>query len=77
MQADLAVRLPASTQWELMAQTGQALEPVHQTLMSLAAQGHLIHNDDTPMRVQSLAKAAAPAAQGKERTGVFTTVLLR
>jgi transposase len=76
MQADLGVRLPASTQWELMAQTGQALEPVHQTLMSLAAQGHLIHNDDTPMRVQSLAEEAAPAAQGKERTGVFTTGLI-
>jgi hypothetical protein len=28
------------------------------------------------MRVQSLAKAAAPAAQGKERTGVFTTGLI-
>jgi transposase len=76
MQADLGVRLPASTQWELMAQTGQALEPVHETLMSLAAQGHLIHNDDTTMRVQSLAKEAVPAPPDPERTGVFTTGLV-
>jgi transposase len=76
MQADLGVRLPASTQWEVMAQTGQALEPVHEALITLAAQGKLIHNDDTAMRVQSLAKEAGPAAPGQERTGVFTTSLI-
>jgi transposase len=76
MQADLGVRLPASTQWELLAQTGQALEPVHEALLTLAAQGQLIHNDDTTMRVQSLAKEAGPKAEGPERTGVFTTSLI-
>jgi len=76
MQADLGVRLPASTQWELMAQTGQALEPVHEALLTLAAQGQLIHNDDTTMRVQSLAKENSPKAEGPERTGVFTTSLI-
>ena len=76
MQADLGVRLPASTQWELMAQAGQALEPVQEALITLAAQGKLIHNDDTPMRVQSLAKEANPTAQGPKRTGVFTTNLI-
>ena len=58
MQVDLGVRLPASTQWELMAQAGQALEPVHEALITLAAQGKVIHNDDTTMRVQSLTKEA-------------------
>ena len=76
MQADLGVRLPASTQWELMAQAGQALEPVHETLITLAAQGRVIHNDDTTMRVQSLAKEAGPADKGSERTGIFTTGLI-
>jgi transposase len=76
MQTDLGVRLPASTQWELMAQTGRALEPVQEALSTLAAQGRLIHNDDTTMRVQSLAKEAAGPAEEKERTGVFTTSLI-
>ena len=74
MQTDLGVRLPASTQWELMAKAGQALEPVQEALITLAAQGQLIHNDDTTMRVQSLAREAA--AEPPERTGIFTTSLL-
>jgi transposase len=76
MQADLGVRLPASTQWELMAKTGTALEPVQEALLTLAAQGHLIHNDDTTMRVQGRAKEAQAAAETAERTGIFTTNLL-
>lgn len=76
MQVDLGVRLPASTQWELMAQAGQALEPVHEALTTIAAQGKLIHNDDTTMRVQSLAKEAGRTAEGPERTGIFTTGLV-
>jgi transposase len=76
IQADLGVRLPSATQWELMAKAGPALQPVQQALITLAAQGHLIHNDDTPMRVQSLAKESAAATEGKERTGIFTTNLL-
>ncbi len=76
MQTDLGVRLPASTQWELMAKAGPALEPVQEALITLAAQGHLIHNDDTTMRVQSLAKESGTSREGKERTGIFTTSLL-
>ena len=76
MQSDLGVRLAASTQWELMAKTAPALEPVQEALITLAAQGQLIHNDDTTMRVQSLAKETATATEGKERTGIFTTSLL-
>ena len=76
MQADFGVRLAASTQWELMAQTGKALEPAHEALITLAAQGQLIHNDDTTMRVQSLAKETGPEAEGQERTGIFTTGLV-
>ncbi len=79
MQSDLGVRLPASTQWELMAKAGPALEPVQEALFTLAAQGHLIHNDDTTMRVQSLAHPAlrdGTTTEGKERTGIFTTSLL-
>jgi hypothetical protein len=89
MQADQGVPLPASTQWELMEAAGRPAQPVLGALITLAAQGTLIHTDDTTMRVQNLAKEVATASQGspglpgpdagpeaKERTGVFTTGLL-
>ena len=76
MQIDLGVRLPASTQWELMAKAGPALEPVQEALITLAAQGQLIHNDDTTMRVQGLSREIEAAAEPPERTGIFTTGLL-
>ena len=78
MQTEQGVRLPASTQWELMAQSATSMEPVLEALFTLAAQGTLIHNDDTKMRVQSLAKQtqAQPTAEDPERTGIFTTGLI-
>ena len=72
MQKDFGVPLPQSTQWELMEQSARDLEPVHRELITVAAAGELLHNDDTTMRVQSLKKEKA----GSERTGIFTTSLL-
>ena len=76
IQTDQGVRLPAATQWELMAKAGEALAPVHEALVTLAAQGQLIHNDDPTLRVQSLAPKADAASETSERTGIFTTGLL-
>ncbi len=72
MQQDFGAPLPQSTQWELMEESARALEPVHRELVSAAAGGELLHNDDTTMRVQSLKKAKA----GTERTGIFTTSII-
>lgn len=72
MQKDFGVPLPQSTQWELMQESAQDLEPIRQTFIEAAAAGELLHNDDTPMRVQSLKKEKA----GSERTGIFTTSIV-
>jgi transposase len=69
MQKDFGVPLPAATQWELIQETVRPLQPVFDELVSVAAQGELLHNDDTTMRVRSLKKER----EGSERTGVFTT----
>jgi len=45
---------------------------VHQELLTVAASGELLHNDDTTMRVQSLKKEKA----GSKRTGIFTTSIV-
>jgi len=72
MQKDFGVPLPQSTQWELMEASARDLAPVREELIRVAAGGELFHNDDTPMRVQSLKKEKA----GSERTGIFTTSIL-
>ena len=72
MQKDFGVPLPQSTQWELMEKSTGDLTPVQEELIRVAAGAELLHNDDTPMRVQSLKKEKA----GSERTGIFTTSIL-
>jgi hypothetical protein len=50
-----------------------APEVVYEALIQVAAQGELLHNDDTPMRVQSLRREIAASQDPDQRTGIFTT----
>jgi transposase len=60
--------LPTTTQWDLMAAAAQLLQPVLQELIRQAAQGRVLHNDDTSMRILYLAREP-----GDKRTGIFTS----
>jgi hypothetical protein len=84
LQANVQIPLPASTQWEMVAETAAVLQPAFDELIRQAAQGEVLHNDDTTMTVLSLAPAARaraehpdadpdPEAVPRARTGVFTT----
>lgn len=77
LQQALGVPLPASTQWELVRDAADALEPALTELVRQAAQGHVVYNDDTPMRILDfLAEKKARAERGEkplERTGTFTS----
>jgi hypothetical protein len=64
----LGIPLPASTQWEIVEDAAEVLQPVRDELIRQAAQGEVLHNDDTSMRVLHLAREP-----GEERTGVFTS----
>jgi transposase len=68
LQANLGIPLPAATQWELMEETAEPLQPAFDQLVRQAAQGEVMHNDDTGMRILRLAREPSD-----ERTGVFTT----
>ena len=81
-QAMLGVPMPDSTQWDQIERVGDCCYVVFEYLETLAAQGELIHQDDTTVRILTLMKEnqqirAEAAAQGlsrpKERTGMFTT----
>lgn len=77
LQRNLGIPLPASTQWELVASHAALLEPAHQELIRQAAQGEVLYNDDTTMKILALAAehsrdTADPEDTG-ERTGMFTS----
>ena len=84
-QAMLGVPMPDATQWDQIEKVGDCCYVVFEYLETIAAQGELIYQDDTTVRILSLLKAnqqirADALAQGlsrpKERTGMFTTALV-
>jgi transposase len=68
LQGHLGQPLPASTQWDILNASAITLAPVLDALIECAAQGHLIHNDDTTMKVLEFLKETEA-----DRKGVFTT----
>ncbi len=68
LQDSLGIPLPAATLWEIVEEAAQPLKPVLEELIRQGAQGDVLHNDDTKMRVLQLAREPSD-----ERTGVFTS----
>lgn len=77
LQSGMGIPLPAATQWDLVQAAAQKLAPVHEELVREAAQGELLHNDDTTMKILKLTREQRAAALGadanEQRTGVFTS----
>lgn len=68
LERQLGIPLPAATQWEIVEEAAELLKPARDELIRQAAQGEVLHNDDTGMRVLMLKRP-----EGDERTGVFTS----
>jgi transposase len=68
LEGQLGIPLPAATQWEIVEEAAELLKPVRDELIRQAAQGDVVHNDDTSMRVLRMAREPSD-----ERTGVFTS----
>jgi hypothetical protein len=45
---------PASTQWDIVAVVGTNLAPAFEELIRQVAQGDLLHNDDTTVKILEL-----------------------
>ena len=82
MQQSFGMPLAASTQWQIAQGSAEELKPVYQQLIQEAAQGHLVHNDDTHMKVLSLGQtitqeqAQPDSPQKPKRTGLFTSGII-
>jgi transposase len=73
LQGNLGIPLPASTQWEIVENLSRTIEPVYGELIRQAAQGEVLHNDDTTMRVLELMRQGSRSSDGSDRKGVFTS----
>ena len=72
LQASLGVPLAASTQWEVVEQVADRIFPVYLEHNYQAAQGHVVYNDDTTMKILELMKENDEQGSS-ERKGIFTT----
>jgi transposase len=68
LEKQLGIPLSAATQWELIDAGAREIRPALNELIRQAAQGGVMHNDDTGMRILKL-----PREPGDKRTGTFTS----
>ena len=80
LEKGFGIPLPPPTQWEVVARAAGLMAPAHEELCRQAAQGKLLHNDDTGMKVLELMAESRHEADGDdderpsgERTGVYTS----
>jgi transposase len=82
LERHLATPVPASTQWDAVNARVGDVRPVFEELCRQAAQGQIVHNDDSYARILAFMgkRRAALLAQGAlpdpERTGIFTTAIV-
>jgi transposase len=82
LQESLGIPLPASTQWGIVKELAAMIAPAYKELIRQAAQGEVVHNDDTAMKVLALARERPEkvdgaqdfdASEARQRSGIFTS----
>jgi transposase len=80
LQQNLGVPLPASTQWDIVQAVAESLTPAFEELIRQAAQGEVLHNDDTTVKILELmgqrGRQQAPADTADDadgRRGLYTS----
>jgi transposase len=69
LQGQLGIPLPAATQWEVVEEAAELLKPARDELIRQAAQGEVVHDDDTSMRVLRLTREPSDGAHGRIHQG--------
>ena len=80
LEGNLGMPLPPATQWGIVEETAQLIRPAYEELIRQAAQGEVLYNDDTAMKILALARASPGTGEEDEetsgprlRTGQFTS----
>jgi transposase len=75
LQASLGVPLPASTQWDILESVIDKTHPAFTECQFQAAQGDVIYNDDTIMKILELMKENKDASRkGMFSSGIVSTL---
>jgi len=82
----LGIPLPASTQWEIVCAKAEKIAPAYEELICQAAQGEVVYNDDTTVKILEFMGARAKAQtleeeaedgsakqESPKRCGLFTS----
>ena len=79
LQTSLGIPLPASTQWDMVKEAADDLEPAWEELIRQGAQGEVLHSDDIGAVILEALRARRKLEQAgedddlSERTGTFTS----
>jgi transposase len=87
LQDSLGIPLPASTQWDIVHTKAEQIEPAFEELVRQAADGDVLHNDDTTVKILEMmgnrakqqvlmgdaANDRETAEKKSERRGMFTS----
>lgn len=76
LQNRLGIPLAPSTQWDIVEKVADKLHPVYLALQYVAAQGHLVHNDDTTARILTRATLYDQDEDNPQRKGTYTTGII-
>jgi transposase len=75
LEGNLGIPLPASTQWEMVRDGAEFIQPAFEELIRQAASGEVLYNDDTSVKILEFLDHDRVVEDPKlpGRTGVFTT----
>ena len=76
LQSGMGMPIAPSTQWDITEKMADRIHPAYSELIRQGAQGDVIHNDDTTMKIQELLAENQNNTGKSSRTGIFTTGIL-
>lgn len=72
LETQLGIPLPAATQWEIVEALAGSLQPLWEEMIRLAAQGDVVHNDDTSMKILRFAREISDTRRGLFTSGILS-----
>ena len=74
LEGSLGMPLPAATQWGVAEKAAQRIWPAYDELIRQAAQGEIVHNDDTGMRILRWHGSRPTSAPGSSPAASYRSV---